>query len=117
MQPIVLSAAISGLCAVMAAIVAGLFSHAAGKRSGAAQMLSSVQAMWSGLTKSLHDEIARLTQKVEAAEKRCEDAEAHHRSCRTELDQLWATIKAKPIPPYEPKPQPRKRRKPRAPNP
>lgn len=93
MQPIVLSAAISGLCAVAAALVAGWFSHAAGRRAGKAEFIVAVQAAASEVITRLREEIDRLTW-------RCEAAEEHHRACRDELDALWAEVRAKPVPPY-----------------
>ena len=105
MQPIVLSAAISGLCAVAAAVVAGAFSHAAGRRAGKAEFIVAVQAAASEVIARLREEIDRLTGRCAAAETRCESAEEHHRACRAELDALWAEVRSKPAPPYlNPKP-------------
>jgi hypothetical protein len=104
MQPIVLSAAISGLCAVAAALVAGWFSHAAGRRAGKAEFVA-VQAAASEVITRLREEIDRLTGRCEAAEARCEAAEEHHRACREELDALWAEVRRQPLPAYvNPKP-------------
>lgn len=103
-EPVIISAGVTGLCAIGAATVAGMFSHAAGKRAGRNQFISAVQEAASEVIKNLREEIARLN-------KRCEEVEGHHKACRSELDQLWATIRKKPVPAYEPKPQPRKRRK------
>jgi hypothetical protein len=105
MQPIVLSAAISGLCAVGAALVAGWFSHAAGRRAGKAEFIVAVQAAASEVITRLREEIDRLTGRCEAAEARCEAAEEHHRACRDELDALWAEVRKQPLPAYvNPKP-------------
>ena len=118
MQPVVLSAAISGLCAMGAALVAGWFSHAAGRRAGKAEFIVAVQAAASEVITRLREEIDRLTGRCAAAEARCEKAENHHQACRDELDALWAEIRKQPVPAYvDPKPLPRKRKKPHAPNP
>lgn len=100
MQPIVLSAAISGLCAVAAALVAGAFSHAAGRRAGKAEFIVAVQAAASEVIARLREEIDRLTHRCAAAEAACQAAEDHHRACRAELDALWAEVRAKPVPAY-----------------
>lgn len=92
MQPVVLSAAISGVCAVTAALVAGWFSHAAGRRAGKAEFIVAVQAAASEVITRLREEIDRLTC-------RCEAAEEHHRACRDELDALWAEVRRQPAPP------------------
>lgn len=100
MQPIVLSAAISGVCAVAAALVAGAFSHAAGRRAGKAKFILAVQAAASEVIARLREEIDRLTARCALAEARCESAEQHHRACRAELDALWAEVRAKPASAY-----------------
>ena len=93
------------------AAVAGLFSHAAGKRAGKAEFVTAVQAAASEVIARLREEIDRLTHRCDVAEQRCQDAESHHRACRTELDALWAEVRAKPVPAYvNPKPS-RPRRK------
>jgi hypothetical protein len=98
MQPIVLSAAISGLCVVAASLVAGWFSHAAGRRAGRAEFIVAVQAAASEVIARLREEIDRLTG-------RCEAAEEHHRACREELDALWAEVRRQPVPAYvDPRP-------------
>ena len=112
MQPIVLSAASSGLCAVAAALVAGVFSHAAGRRAGKAEFIVAVQAAASEVITRLREEIDRLTGRCEAAEVRCEAAEEHHRACRDELDALWAEVRAKPVP-ADVNPKPARGRRPR----
>ena len=105
MQPIILSAAVSGLCAVVAALVAGWFSHAAGRRAGKAEFIVAVQAAASEVIARLREEIDRLTGRCEAAEAACQAAKEHHRACRDELDALWAEVRAKPVPAYvTPKP-------------
>lgn len=122
MQAVVLSAAISGVCAVAAALVAGWFSHAAGRRAGRSEFIVAVQAAASEVIARLREEIDRLTGRCAAAEARCEAAENHHRACRDELDALWAEVRKQPLPPYvdakplNPKPlRPRVRRKSSAP--
>jgi hypothetical protein len=115
MQPVVQSAIITGGCAIVVAIIAGWFSHAAGRRAGKNEFIGAVQAAANEVITRLREEIDRLTKRCEAAEARCETAEDHHRACRTELDALWEEVKRKPVPPYiDPTPQPRKRRKPHA---
>lgn len=112
MNDAVISAAVAGLCSMGAAVVAGLFSHAAGRRAGKSEFIGAVQAAASEVIARLREEIDRLTTRCEAAEKRCEDADAHHRACRTELDALWAEVRGKPVPAYvNPKPvKPRRAR-------
>ena len=43
MEPVVISALVTGGCAIGAATVAGLFSHAAGRRAGKAEFIGAVQ--------------------------------------------------------------------------